>query len=327
MKQHLKCTITGAAWWKPFIAFVALFLAIMIPNELASLNPPEEPGKAFATFLFTLSLQGLLVVVQAAFSVVLMRIAFPLVSVGDKPFAFTGKIGEYVKINILGFLLCLVTLGFYIPAYARKITAYLARNTQFDGESASFLSKTGTLMKYYVLALLVPVIAICVLFVVIVSKSGYVSPVAGSFGLAMLALYLALFLAVIPFLYLAYKWTVNFGWKDVTISWDTRFGPSCAFIAGQFALVVITLGILWPIVVVNLVRYFVDKTIIRKNGAETGRLGFDGTRGKAFALLWGQTLLTIITLGIYLPWAYANCVRFFVNGTYFEKKQELLDRP
>ncbi len=326
MKQHLKCAITGAAWWKPFIAFVALFLAIMIPNELASLNPPEAPGKAFATLLFTLTLQGLLVVIQAAFSVVLMRIAFPLVSVGDKPFAFTGKVGEYVKINIFGFLLCIVTLGFYIPAYARKITAYLAGSTRLDGESAAFLSKTGKLMKYYVLALLVPVIAVCVLFVVVVAKTGYVSSVAGSLGPVILALYLVLFLAMIPFLYLAYRWTVNFGWKDLTISWNTRFGPSCAFIAGQFALLVITLGVLWPIAVVNLARYFAERTVIRKNGTETGHLGFDGTRGKGFTLLWGQTLLTVITLGIYLPWAYANCVRFFVNGTYFEGKQELLDQ-
>lgn len=326
MKQRFNCAITGASWWKPFIAFVALTLAIMIPNELISLNPPDEPGKAFATLLLTLTLQGLLVVVQAAFSVILMRIAFPLVSVGDKPLAFTGKTGEYVKINILGFLLCIVTLGFYIPAYARKIVAYLAKHTQRDGEGASFLSKTGELMKYYVLALLLPVIAICVLFVVIVAKSGYVSPVAGSYGPATLALYFVLFLAIIPFFYLAYKWTVNFGWKDVTISWDTRFGPSCAFIAGQFFLLVVTLGILWPVAVVNIVRYFADKTVIRKNGTETGRLGFDGTRGRGFTLLWGQTLLTIITLGIYLPWAYANCARFFVNGAYFEEKQELLER-
>jgi uncharacterized membrane protein YjgN (DUF898 family) len=326
MKKHFKCAITGAAWWKPFIAFVALTLAIMIPNELASLNPPDAPVKAFATLLLTLTLEGLLVVVQAAFSVILMRIAFPLVSIDEKPFAFTGKVGEYVKINIFGFLLCIVTLGFYIPAYARKIVAYLAAHTRRDGECASFLSKTGELMKYYLLALLVPVIAVCVLFAIIVVKSGYVSPVSGSYGPLTLALYLVLLLAIIPFVYLAYKWTVNFGWRDVTISWNTRFGPSCAFIAGQIALVVVTLGILWPVAVVNIVRYFAGKTVIRKNGTEAGRLGFDGTRGKGFTLLWGQTLLTIITLGIYLPWAYANCARFFVNGTYFEEKQELLDR-
>lgn len=324
MKEKFKCGITGAVWWKPFIAFVALSLALMIPSQLASLNPPEAPAKAIATLFFTLALEGLLVVVQAAFSVILMKIAFPLVSFGDKPFSFTGKIGEYVKINIIGFLLSVVTIGFYVPAYARKVLAYLAKHTERDGVAASFLSKTGTLMKYFILALLVPIIAVCVLFVIVVVKAGVVSPVAGSYGPATLALYLLLILAVIPFLYLAYKWTINFSWKEITVSWDTRLGPACAFLVAQFALFLITLGILWPVVAVNVFRYFADRTVIRENGSMKGRLGFEGKRGRAFTLLWGQALLTLVTLGIYLPWAYANCVRFFVAGTYFEERQELI---
>jgi len=34
-----------------------------------------------------------------------------------------------------------------------------------------------------------------------------------------------------------------------------------------------------------------------QGGDEIGHLGFDGPIGKGFLLIWGQTLLTIITIG------------------------------
>lgn len=326
MKQNLVCTLTGKDWWKPFMLFIALFLAIFIPVQLASMGPTTDPGKAMATFFFVLAMEGLLIVIQAAFSVVLMKIAYAAISAADKPFSFTGEIGQYVKINIIGFLLCLVTLGFYIPVFARKVTAYVVEHSAYDGEKARFLSRTGKLYKYYVLALLLPVIALLVIFIAILANSPIAanSPVAGSAGGIILAVYLVLFIALIPFIYLAYKWMVNIGWKGLTITWDTQFWPSCAFLLGQLLLSVVTLGIYWPAAVISVYRYFAEKTIISENGAEKSRMGFEGKTGKGFALLWGQTLLTLITCGIFLPWAYANCLRYFVNATVVREKQDLI---
>lgn len=326
MKQNFSCTLTGKDWWKPFVICVLLSLALMIPNQLASMNPSEVPAKALATFFFSLALEGLLVVVQAAFSVILMRIAFPKISLSGKALSFTGKAGEYAKINILGFVLSLITLGFYIPAYARKVTAYLAEHTECEGAKAAFRSKTGKLMKYYILALVLPIIACCVIFGIVIARASLAasSSVSGSYGSAMIVFVLALFIALIPFIYLAYKWTINFAWKGITISWDTQFWASCGFILGQLCLLVITLGIAWPVVFVNVARYFAGRTVIRENGGEIGRLGFGGKAGKAFTLLWGQALLTVITFGIYMPWAYAACLKFFIDNAYFEEKQTLI---
>lgn len=328
MKENFSCSLTGKHWWKPFVICVVLYLAIMIPNQLASMNPSEVPEKALAALLFSLTLTGLFIVVQAAFSVVLMKIAFPHISIKGKPLTFTGKVGEYVKINILGFLLCIITLTFYFPFYNRKLLAYLAEHTYWEGSKVSFTAKSGKLMKYYILALILPLLVISTLFVVAViamnlAKTGAVS---GSFGSATLVFYLVLFIAIIPFMYLAYKWTVNFAWNGFTVSWDTRFWDSCGFILGQLCLTIITVGIAWPLAFVNIIRFFAGKTVVRENGAEKGRLGFDCKRGKAFTLLWGQTLLVLITCGIYLPWAYANCMRFMISNSYYEEKQEMLSQ-
>ena len=328
MKQNLVCTLTGKNWWKPFMLFIVLFLAVFIPVQLASMGPTTDDGKAVATLFFVLAMEGLLIAIQAAFSVVLMKIAYAATSANGKPFAFTGDIGPYVKINVLGFLLCLVTLGFYIPAFARKVTAYVVEHSVYDGEKARFLSRTGKLFKYYILALLLPVIAIVVISAIILVNSALVanSPVADSAGGIILVLYLAIFIAIIPFIYLAYKWMVNIGWKSMTITWDTQFWPSCGFLLGQLLLSIVTLGIYWPAAAISIYRYFAGKTIIGENGSEKSRLGFEGKTGKGFALLWGQTLLTVITCGIYLPWAYANCLRYFVNATVVQEKQDLIGR-
>jgi uncharacterized membrane protein YjgN (DUF898 family) len=93
----------------------------------------------------------------------------------------------------------------------------------------------------------------------------------------------------------------------------------------QVFLTIITIGIYWPAMYINLYRYFAGKTILEVAEKEQARLGFDGKTSSGFALLWGQTLLSILTLGIYLPWAIANCIRFFVNNSWLENTQTLIE--
>jgi uncharacterized membrane protein YjgN (DUF898 family) len=124
-----------------------------------------------------------------------------------------------------------------------------------------------------------------------------------------------IFLILIPFIYLVYKWYVNLRWNDVTITWKTSFWPSCGYILGQVLLTGITAGIYWPAGFLRIYGYFAGRTALSRGEAETGRLGFDGSIGKGFGLIWGQALLSIITLGIYLPWAYARIGRWLLGAT------------
>ena len=41
-----------------------------------------------------------------------------------------------------------------------------------------------------------------------------------------------------------------------------------------------------------------ERTVLTNDGVEVGRLGFEGGMGQGFGLLWGQILLSIVTLGI-----------------------------
>jgi uncharacterized membrane protein YjgN (DUF898 family) len=124
--------------------------------------------------------------------------------------------------------------------------------------------------------------------------------------------YIVFFILIIPFMYNLYKWFVNISWKNLRFYWKTEFWGSFFFLVGQLLLSLITLGIYLPAGILAIYKYFIDRTVIDKDGQPAGRFEFARERG-GFAFLWGQILLSIVTVGIYLPWAYANILRYVLS--------------
>ena len=86
-------------------------------------------------------------------------------------------------------------------------------------------------------------------------------------------------------------------------------------IAFEILLTIITLGIYFPIAMIRLYKYFADKTIA--NGTDRKlKFGYDIDPLNDFLFIWGQTLLTIITLGIYYPWAFCKIGKRILSKTY-----------
>lgn len=218
-------------------------------------------------------------------------------------------------------------MGIYYPWYTKRITDYLAQKTSLDNDFFQFKGRPAKLLQYFILALIIPLIIWAIIFSILVvhlSKNKYSIE---NFSLIILTavVYLFLFILIAPFLYLAYKWNINFEWKGKKILWNTNFWPSVGFIAGQTLLTIITLGIYWPVLLIKSYRYFISKTILVENEVEIGRFAFEGTCKEGFALIWGQTLLSIITIGIYTPWAYANVMRWVFEKSSLETEQLLLE--
>ena len=86
----------------------------------------------------------------------------------------------------------------------------------------------------------------------------------------------------------------------------------------QMLLSVITLGIYLPAAYMKVYRYLVGHTEIHVGQKQEGRFGFQAQTGRGFGLLWGQMLLTAVTLGIYTPWAMAKVGKYFLSNTYVE---------
>jgi uncharacterized membrane protein YjgN (DUF898 family) len=312
MKTNFELTVEGKDWSKPFTAYWILFLIFNIPMQMGG-RWMGAPGAGFLSFIFSI----LTVIIAAVYTIKIMQIIVPKLSIDGKAFGFGGSPGKYLKMYLGGYLLSIITLTIYIPWFAKKVAAYLASETTFDGSSPEFQGQPKKLFKYLILALLLPVIVVCVIFGAVIGFNELISgmeapePVYPFLGFIM-------FIVLIPFIYMAYKWCVNFKWKEMVIRWDTSFWPSFWMILGQVLLTIITVGIYWPAAVLKLYRYFVGKTVLVEGEAEKGRLGFEGAIGKGFGLMWGQTLLCIITIGFYIPWGYSKVAKWVLGSSYAE---------
>ena len=89
-------------------------------------------------------------------------------------------------------------------------------------------------------------------------------------------------------------------------------------IAIEALLSVVTLGIYLPLATVKLYKYFVERTVARSDESNK-QFGYDIEPKDDFLFIWGQTLLTIITLGIYYPWAFCKVLDRVVGKTYVEE--------
>jgi hypothetical protein len=126
---------------------------------------------------------------------------------------------------------------------------------------------------------------------------------------------LVIMVLMIPYIYLIYKWMFNINYKEFHITWETGFWESCGKIALEMALTIITAGIYGPMAFLRLYEYFSQRTLVKSDHSRR-RFGYEIDPWNDFLLMWGQTLLIIITLGIYYPWATCKIGKRILSKTY-----------
>jgi hypothetical protein len=126
---------------------------------------------------------------------------------------------------------------------------------------------------------------------------------------------LVMMFIMIPYMYLIYKWAVNIDYKDFHITWETDFWESCGKIAIEILLTIVTVGIYMPLAYLRLYTYFSQRTIVESNDSKR-KFGYEIDPLNDFLFIWGQTLLVIITLGIYYPWAICKIGKRVLGKTY-----------
>lgn len=336
MKTPFEFTLEGKDWWKPFLPVWAANLIYMGVSQVSNTAQKAGVGSAFVTLGVFIAFLAMLAV-ASAFAIIILRIALPRLSIGEKRFEFRGEVGRFVGMMFLGVFLTVITLGIYLPWFVKRLASYLCSETRFGGETPEFLGKPIKLLLIYLPFLLVmAAIIVVVIFVTLGSdlapgelfggyeSSGYgfhedLTPASGMSFVASIIAFFFVLLLYIPFTYLTYRWYVNFSCGGATISWKTSFWPSCVFILGQACLTIITIGIYWPAATLRLYSYFAQRTVIEREGRDEGKLGFEGPIGEGFGLLWGQALLCIITLGFYIPWGYAKVGKWILENSYYEE--------
>lgn len=321
MKREFDFNLDSRKFFPLFIAFFIPWLIletwIIVQSRRAEEIVAQSPLAAFGILLSVVALFLLTVL----FYIPILRKLISAMAFDNEMFQFRGSIGRFFGLNLLGIFLTGITLGIYLPWYISRICRYLVGEMSYKEEHLGFTGKGGRLLVIFLLTIVLPVIPLA-LVQVRLEQPLFGSPLAlNPFqSFMLLALVQLIFWSFFcAYLYAIYRWFfTNLRYRSYAISWTTQFWPTVALIWVQFLISAVTLGIYLPVAYIKIYRYFVEHTEFHAIQAPVGRLGFRGQTGRGFGLLWGQILLTLITVGIYAPWALAKVGGWFLSNTYFE---------
>lgn len=301
MNLQFSSDLKGVDLFKKAILFLIGFIVAII-----AFGAVAESAPAAAVLLYVLVILGAL-----ALDYVFLSMLVNAVSFNNERFSWQGTMGKFMIINIKGILLSCITVGIYSAWYAKALTDYLAESIKYPGKDISFNSEAKTLLKYMVLSFIIPLIGIVLLLGALTFISGGST---GAIVLAVLIYIVGIFFIMAFYSYFVYLWSVNFtfGEDSVTLSADLK--ESVKFLIGQFLLIIVTFGIYSFAAEVKIFGYFTDRVVFTNNSGVGRFLKFKGNTSEGFFLLLGQTLLTMITFGIYMPWAYANIQNWFISN-------------
>ncbi len=313
-------------------SFFPLFIGFYIPTaalyavQFVWGTRPAPVGHPFGSAGVSLACAAGVLILYFFFAIPFLRRLIPAVSLEGKPLSFRGSLWPFFGMNLLGLFLSVITLGIYAPWYVTKVARYLAAETSYDGRPWEFTGRPGRLFVILLLTLVLPIVVLTVLLaVLVVAVRGGVTPQAPAQMITQLVTFAVIFLIMPAYTYEFYRWLfINLAVKGMRVRWQTRFWPSVGTILLQMFLTVITLSIYFPAAYVKLYAYFARRTSFDppEQGGSAYAIGFEGTPARGFGLIWGQTLLSIITVGIYLPWAGDRIGRWFASHTTVSPQSE-----
>ena len=222
-----------------------------------------------------------------------------------------GKGFDFFKIQIVNFLLQIVTLGFYYPWAKANTLDYLYSHTTLQDHPFSFTGTGKEMFKGYVKLLLFMGILFSVFYILVINNMG---------GWGLLLIYLTLFL-IIPFaLHGSYRYRMaKTNWRGIRFGYTgNRSELFILFFTGLF-LTIITLGIYGPWFYMKLRRYIIGN--IKMGDAQ---FSYSGNGGDFFVLNLVGYILTFFTLGIYFFWWQRDLFRFFINNLRMQKGDQMV---
>jgi uncharacterized membrane protein YjgN (DUF898 family) len=324
MKNYFGFNLTGKKLLPIWLLFMVFFMipyaAVQVKLQSFQPNASGDLQDSIRTLTSVLQLNFvmlLLIVVEFIFLYYLIKITLENLEFKEKTFEFTSKFGEFIGEFLIGFVLTIITLGIYSPWFITRIYKLIAKKTIYNSANFEFRGKGSDLFLIILFAIVLPMILIMALvigFTFANKLQGNTSPLDAVMSILMV---IAIIIIMIPYMYLVYKWMVDYKYKNYEIRWESNFWKATGAIATQILLSIVTLGIYSPLASLRLYKYFAEITFARSEEG-TKRFGYDIEPGSDFLFLWGQILLTSITLGIYFPWAYCKISKKVLQKTYVE---------
>ncbi|WP_279050785.1 DUF898 family protein [Alistipes indistinctus] len=225
--------------------------------------------------------------------------------------------GRYLGLVALGTLLTFVTLGIYYPWFIARMTRFFSDNATYRDRPFHFKGAGWTLFCLMTFVLMIPY---GILAFVLYFSSG-VAAATGSafFGILVPVCGVGILLLLALYYYLEFKWFIDFAYGEYRIRLKSPVLVALLFFFIQFTLSILTLGLYLPVALAMIYRFLVDNTVLLSgDGDEAGRFGYQGRFGYDCLYVFGQSMLVLLTAGIYLAWATARIGRRLASRTYLE---------
>jgi len=306
MKNYFDFTLTGK---RLLPVWIFLYLVVFIPYTVYSikmnLSSTVGPPILSTLFLFLIMMVGYLAIFY------FIKIVIESVRFKENSIKFDGRFLTYFGKVMLGLVLSIVTIGIYMAWFIKDISKFFCNNCTLNSERFQFMGKGGRLFLILLLTIFLPI------FILTILRLKFLYPTNKS--LMGFILFEGIFMVIlIPYLYFCYKWMVDLKYKSYSVKWKTQFADSLLKILIEFLLTIITCGIYLPMACLRLFKYFSERTFAESEDAMM-QFGFEFEAKNDFLFIWGQILLTIITLGIYYPWAFSKIGKRFLTKTYLIK--------
>lgn len=311
MKNYFKFTLKAEQLLPIWLIFIALVILpyIYFTIQLINKNPLDHSFLSIFGAIFLIIIMALLI----PYFIIKMIIE-NLVYKG-KSIKFTGDFGTYIGIVLLGLFLSAITIGIYSPWFIRNVHKFFINNSSLNDENFEFKGDAGKLLVYILLSFILPIFVVSALLV----QLNLINNVENPFVSGIIQ-QLVNVIIMGPYMYLVYRWAININYKNYNIRWETNFWDSVTKIILEFFLSLITLGIYYPMAIIKLYSYFTNRTVAYSND-ESRKFGFDENNFEDYLFILIQALLTIVTIGIYYPWAICKIGSRILSRTYLEESK------
>lgn len=224
---------------------------------------------------------------------------------------FQGSGKDFFGINIVNWLLTIITLGFYYPWAKAKKLQFLYGATALDGDNFTFHGTGKEMFKGFIKVILM----FFTFFILIGFLTKFVSPF-----LAIILNYLIV-IGIIPLaIHGSYRYRMSrTSWRGIRFGYRGDKKDLYLNFFKWIFFTIITLGLYGSWLTINLRKYVISH--IRFGSVE---MDFNGEGDEYFVMNLKGYLLTIFTLGIYGFWWQKDLFNYYIDNISLHKEDNEL---
>ena len=330
MKQYFSLNVRGRDLVWPMLGLWLLMVVLTLGIVVRLLAAPES---VMTVVDWTFALRLLVIfAVQTAFWVGVAMTLLPVMkhsitalSYGSEAFECDYSTRQYVGLVVGGAALSVLTCGLYLPWFITRLTKFYYNGVSHSFHLMTFRGKAMRLFAITILTLVLPVVAV----VVLAQYTDLLNPSNFSFDMMSFGPLLGLGVVLLEifclslFVVLLCRWWVDVTYGDKVITTRMSTLSAAVFVVGQTLLSLLTVGLYAPMASLRTMQYVAERSVVVGADGEEKPMGLRLRSWRDWAWTWGQMLLLVVTLGLYLPCYYAKMMNRFGGRLYVEEPRSI----